>query len=65
MGNDGLDSEEDCLSATYFVDMVERKFAINSCSKDRYDLLDTAEDMYEFLWKDKLTKLRERAAKNS
>lgn len=65
MGNDGLDSEEDCLSATYFVDMVERKFAINSCSKERYDLLNTAEEMYEFLWKDKLTKLRERAAKNS
>lgn len=32
-----------------FIDAVERTFAINSCSMDRYPLMDTIEDMYNFL----------------
>lgn len=51
MGDDGLDGEQ--TSATFFVDLVERKFAKNSCAPldQRYDLMDTAEDMLKFLMK--------------
>ena len=50
-GDDGLDGEQ--TSATFFVDMVERKFARNSCApqEDRYPLMSTAEDMFNFLRK--------------
>lgn len=50
-GDDGLDGEQ--TSATFFVDLVERKFAKNSCASDseRYDLMNTAEDMLKFLMK--------------
>lgn len=44
MGDDGQDGEQ--TSASMFVDMVERKFAKNSCSKERFDLLPTVEEMY-------------------
>lgn len=49
MGDDGQDGEQ--TSASMFVDMVERKFARNSCApeNERYDLLDTAENMYQKL----------------
>lgn len=49
MGDDGQDGEQ--TSASMFVDMVERKFAKNSCApeNERYDLLDNVEDMYNFL----------------
>ena len=49
MGDDGQDGEQ--TSASMFVDMVERKFAKNSCAsnEERYDILDTVEDMYDFL----------------
>ncbi len=49
MGDDGQDGEQ--TSASMFVDMVERKFAKNSCAPEdeRYDLLDNVEDMYNFL----------------
>lgn len=49
MGDDGQDGEQ--TSASMFIDMVERKFAKNSCAPDnkRYDLLDNVEDMYKFL----------------
>ena len=49
MGDDGLDGQQ--TSATFFVDMVERKFAKNSCASedDRHPLMDTAEDMLKFL----------------
>lgn len=47
MGDDGLDGEQ--TSCSMFVDMVERKFAKNSCAMQRYDLLDTAEDMFNYL----------------
>lgn len=49
MGDDGLDGQQ--TSATFFVDMVERKFAKNSCAseKERYPLMDTAEDMLKLL----------------
>lgn len=47
MGDDGLEGSQ--TSATFFCDLVERKFAKNSCSAVRYELLDTAEDMLEFL----------------
>lgn len=51
MGDDGLDGEQ--TSATFFVDLVERKFAKNSCAPldQRYDLMGTAEDMLKFLMK--------------
>lgn len=44
MGDDGQDGEQ--TSASMFIDMVERKFARNSCSKERFDLLPTVEEMY-------------------
>lgn len=49
MGDDGQDGQQ--TSASIFVDMVERKFARNSCApeSDRYELLDTAEEMYAYL----------------
>ena len=47
MGDDGLDGQQ--TSATFFVDMVKGEFAKNSCSMDRYPLMDTAEDMLKFL----------------
>lgn len=51
MGDDGRDGAFD--SATMFVDMVERKFAKNSCAPldERYDLLRTAEEMWNYLKK--------------
>ena len=47
MGDDGQDGQQ--TSASMFVDMVERKFARNSCApeNERYGLLDTAEEMYQ------------------
>ena len=47
MGDDGITGE--FTSASMYVDMVERKYAHNSCSTDRYDLLNTIEEMYESL----------------
>lgn len=49
MGDDGQDGEQ--TSASMFVDMIERKFAKNSCAdeNERYPLMDTVEDMYSFL----------------
>ena len=49
MGDDGQSGEQ--TSASMFVDMVERKFAKNSCAaeNDRYNLLDTVEEMYAIL----------------
>lgn len=47
MGDDGIGNEFD--SATMYIDMVEKKFAKNSCDPIRYDLLSTADEMYKFL----------------
>lgn len=47
MGDDGLDGKQD--SATMYVDLVEKKFAKNSCSMDRFDLLNTVEEMFTYL----------------
>ena len=49
MGDDGQDGQQ--TSASMFVDMVERKFARNSCApeNERYELLDTSEEMYNYL----------------
>ena len=47
MGDDGLDGQQ--TSATFFVDMTKREFAKNSCSDVRYPIMDTAEEMFEFL----------------
>jgi organic radical activating enzyme len=47
MGDDGLDGQQ--TSATFFVDMTKREFAKNSCSMERYPLMDTAEEMLKFL----------------
>ena len=47
MGDDGIGDDFD--SATMYVDMVERKFAKNSCAVERFDLLPTIEEMYNFL----------------
>lgn len=46
MGDDGF--------ASMYVDMVERKFALNSCEplNRRYELLPTIEDMFEYLRKE-------------
>ena len=47
MGDDGIG--DGFTSASMYVDMVERKFAKNSCDPVRYDLAPTIEDMYRFL----------------
>ena len=47
MGEDGLEGEQ--TSASMCIDMVEREFANNSCSKERFDLLPTVEEMYNKL----------------
>lgn len=47
MGSDGIDGE--MTSASMFIDMVERQFAKNSCSMDRYPLMDNITDMYNVL----------------
>lgn len=50
MGDDGLEGEG--TSASMYVDAVERKFAKNSCAPldERYPLMDTVEEMYQFLY---------------
>ena len=47
MGDDGIGGK--LSSASCFIDMVERKYAINSCSMERYDLKDTIEEMFMHL----------------
>lgn len=47
MGDDGIDGE--MTSASMFIDMVERQFARNSCSMERYPLMDDITDMYNHL----------------
>lgn len=47
MGDDGIG--DGFTSASMYVDMVERKYAKNSCSTERYDLLPTIEEMYKSL----------------
>lgn len=47
MGDDGIG--DDFTSASMYVDMVERKYAKNSCSTERFDLLPTIEEMYKSL----------------
>lgn len=47
MGDDGIDG--DYSSGTFFVDLVERKFAINSCSSERWPIMETLEDMFHYL----------------
>lgn len=49
MGDDGLEGKG--TSASMFIDLVEHKFSKNSCDLERYDLMDTIEDMYNFLYK--------------
>lgn len=44
MGDDGIDGN--MTSSSMFIDMVERKYAKNSCDMDRYDLEETVEQMY-------------------
>lgn len=47
MGDDGIEGTQS--SATMFIDLVERKYAKNSCSKERFELLPTIEEMYNTL----------------
>ena len=47
MGDDGIGNS--FTSASMFVDMVERKYAKNSCSTEHFDLLPTIEEMYKSL----------------
>ena len=49
MGDDGIDGE--MTSASMYVDMVERKFAKNSCDPTRNDILGNIEQMYQTLKK--------------
>lgn len=46
MGDDG---RSEMTSCSMFIDMVERKFARNSCDMHRYPLMETVEEMYNFL----------------
>ena len=47
MGDDGIDGE--MTSASMYVDLVKKEFARNSCSSDRFPLMETAEEMFNFL----------------
>lgn len=47
MGDDGIDGN--MTSSSIFIDMVERKYAKNSCDMNRYDLKDTIEAMFNHL----------------
>lgn len=47
LGDDGIGNEY--TSASMYVDMVNREFAKNSCSKERYPIMNTVEEMYNFL----------------
>lgn len=47
MGDDGIDGE--MSSSSLFIDAVTGLFAKNSCSMDRYPIMDTIEEMYNFL----------------
>lgn len=47
MGDDGIG--DGFTSASMYVDMVERKYAKNSCSTERFNLLPTIEEMYKSL----------------
>lgn len=49
MGNDGLAEDEGYTSSSMFIDMVDRTFAVNSCSQEKTPLLDTIEDMFNSL----------------
>lgn len=50
MGDDGIDGEG--TSASMFIDLVEEKFAKNSCSMERFPLMSTVEEMYSYLYKE-------------
>ena len=52
MGDDG---QEEMTSSSMYVDMVKREFARNSCSMERYPIMDTVEEMYNFLKGDKIS----------
>lgn len=47
MGDDGIDGA--LTSSTMFIDAVTGLFAVNSCSMERYPLMNTIEEMYNFL----------------
>lgn len=47
MGDDGIDGN--MTSASMFIDLVERKYAKNSCDMNRYDLKPTIEEMFKHL----------------
>lgn len=47
MGDDGIDGN--MTSASMFIDLVERKYAKNSCDLNRYDLKPTIEEMFKHL----------------
>lgn len=47
MGDDGIDGN--MTSSSMFIDLVERKYAKNSCDMNRYDLKSTIEEMYSHL----------------
>jgi len=49
MGDDGIDGQ--MTSASMFIDMVERKFAKNSCDMHRYPIMDSVESMFNYLKK--------------
>ena len=52
MGDDGIDGN--MTSSSMFIDMVERKYAKNSCDMDRYPLKETIEEMFNHLRNSKL-----------
>lgn len=47
MGDDGIDGS--MTSSSMFIDLVERKYAKNSCDMTRYDLKPTVEAMFKHL----------------
>lgn len=47
MGDDGIDGQ--MTSASMYIDVVEKKFAKNSCDMMRFNMTDNAEEMFQFL----------------
>ena len=47
MGDDGIDGQ--VTSASMFIDAITGEFALNSCAKERFPIMNTIEEMYAFL----------------
>lgn len=49
MGDDGADGK--LTSASMYIDVVNNTFSVNSCSDEKFPIMDNIDDMYQFLIK--------------